>query len=385
MLSNHISSSVDLPIEAYTGTTSDYYIEKFERILSFILEHSFWKGTEIIYYSWSFKPSCPNALSGNTKKVIDVASSIFFFFPRLGGCFIGAGWSLASIPIYFLAQLVRAPLNLMSHRGFAYLPGEKKAANSDSSEIRLCVLNTCMLSGCLPRFFGGQSPATTRVESLASFIKVDGNVPDLLFLCEVGRTVERSLVKELEKDYRHFFLGAGLSSLQESGLFVASNCTLTKAPCFKTYKTKGLSFQSLYNRGFFVFHTKTANFIFTHLSPGKKPKHEAIRQQQLNEIRTFIRSSNSGEQTSWILVGDLNTHQFDPKKSQNGQDLNVKFNTLLPAKLKNEPTTLDSRKQPIDHVLGFQCQNLKLKNATIKDKKTLSDHKAIRGTISVSS
>ena len=248
-----------LSIDSYKGESSDCYIEKFERALSLILEYSFWKGTEIIYFSWNFNYPCSDALPDKIKKVANLALPIL----RLGGSLIGIGWCLPSVLIYLLVELARAPLSLIPHRGFGYLPGKKAPTNVPPPKMRLCALNACMLSGALPALFGGLSPAISRVQSLASFIKDDdGCVPDLLFLCEVGRTVERSLVKELENDYSHFFLGAGLSGLQESGLFVASNCGFTEPPRFKQYKTKGLSFQSLYNRGFFVFKNKEGKLHF---------------------------------------------------------------------------------------------------------------------------
>jgi len=237
---------------------------------------------------------------------------------------------LSTVPRYLSYVLRKTP--------YHHLRGEASPISTDKMMFSFFDLNICFLPGELPQLFGGVSSIPERIDPLIELIKsVDADVICLYEVFEVDAAY--ILFEKLKDQYYDFYIDIGPDLLDfNSGLFVASKYKL-KDPHFKAFNYPHM--QEEMKKGYFDFLVMSndqikAHFYTTHLQPYRKAQDEVVREAELNEILSAIKTAEQ-ENVSYpvILCGDMNipwgTEEYTKSSLFNNKILH---NAYLQGKIK---------------------------------------------------
>ena len=238
--------------------------------------------------------------TSSSKKVISTVKTVFStsFLPF-------------AITGLVIAQILHFTAFLLAPNEFINLKGE---ATLKEMEEKFSVFqnNSCFTSGGFSTLFGGTLlPNEKRAKMLSAMIKE--NNPDLVCLQEVSDLKDAyTLYNELKKDFADFYLNIGAAPFilqNNSGLFVASKVAIEKAKFHSFSDIYGI--ESMVNKGFFIFTTKLANFVTTHLSPSKddlNPKKSEIKTRDLEQekILSILIEREERNKKNGFVLGDFN-------------------------------------------------------------------------------
>lgn len=349
-----------------------------------------WKSTEL----WLQAVSCwKDPACATSQKIALIAKSLCVsavLLPMtLGGLALGEA-------VHFTAyQLATTP--------YIHVQGEAAVQpSSDQQPFTLFQLNCCLTAGGFARLFGGLDlPDAERVQHIADMIRTEN--PDLICLQEVSDLSSAwDLYHRLSSQYSEFYFHIGSTPFilqNNSGLFVASKVAIEQ-PEFHSFSDL-VGVESMVNKGFFVFSTKMAHFINTHLSPSSKDlapteKEETTREEEQSRIYATVRARCLQEAKPMFVVGDFNTHHgtlFKENVLESSGNLEAVAETgYLVQRNWHQNALAQPEGVSIDHVLMFSSEPTQYRvevsaKATfdVNDPKAaISDHPALVSNVSYS-
>ncbi len=231
-------------------------------------------------------------------------ASEFLFTPGKG--WIGtASKVFGAVGMVFSApfSIVAESLNLFSARYFPYLSYKSSAPISNEAPKIFLTFNVCMFQGGLPYLFGGQSPASHRMDGVANLIKAQN--ADIVCLQEMAFDPAVGLIDKIKDLYPFFYYRIGPNPFRmESALFFASKMPLEKDPQFIPFNIPGM--QTGIRRGFFVAELEQCHVIATHLDP--HAEQGAIRAKEIQAILDHMKTL---AKKRTYLLGDFNIEAAD--------------------------------------------------------------------------
>ncbi len=339
--------------------TKDVVAEKVQRCATHLMR-LFWFGEE--RYHLLVTDPLPSTM---TAKTVEVSKRILIGIAYLPTVILG-------VPCAAIAYSFSAIANVLNTRGYTFWEGEGK--NNEKSETKVLHLNTCMFPGGLPLAFGGQTPASHRMDRLIAIIKKES--PDVLCLSEVSRLFSSPLYDELKDLYPMFFVDIGLNGGgMESALFIACRDQVLTPPTYVPFQTPAEEEQKLMNRGALIFETPKCWYIYTHLHPKDSDTADQIRQKELDEVMEEIKKRSKGNKP-FILLGDLNIdHLSKPQEYQ--KMINRGFSDPQQSSYIKHTCVDKDRKERVDYALVHQKETKLTLKSDILDTG-LSDHLAIK-------
>lgn len=252
-------------------------------------------------------------------------------------------------------------------REWTYWKGE---ATENTTEQKIMHLNVCMFPGFLPQPFGGQKPASARMETLKT--KVNQENPDILFLCEFSPVFSKQLFDGLKDNYAHFFVNIGSCAAgMDASLSVVTKTKLIEEPKFVPSKAKAKSWdQWAMYRGFFIIKTEKCNYLYTHLHA--KDESEA-RKAQLKEIQELTKNQSK----PWVIVADLNIDRNkDEYKNIEG------YTDVIQEEKEGKKVTCQEGEETesIDYILTPKDSSITFEQVKVELDLSLSDHATITAT-----
>ncbi len=207
---------------------------------------------------------------------------------------------------------------LLSTTPYIHLQGSAKEKKLDK-KLSFLQLNCGLTAGGFARMFvGTEIPNNERTAFFSKLIK-DKN-PDLVCLQEVSDLEEAyRLYGELSSDYKEFYFGMGETPFilkNNCGLFVASKEAIENPELHSFSDIKGT--ESMVNKCYFIFSTKAANFITTHLSPSHDDLNPTeseiqVRSEEQRRIYLAAKQRNAENHKPVFVAGDTNINYKSPE------------------------------------------------------------------------
>jgi len=210
---------------------------------------------------------------------------------------------------------------LLSTRPFIHLKGNVQPKQTSDRSFSTFQLNCCLPSGGFARMFGGiDKPNKERVEEIAAMIlKSKANVVCLQEVSDLNDA--KYLYEKLSDRFAEFYFHMGATPFilqNNSGLMVASDMAIEEGSeeLHSFSDIKGT--ESMVNKCFFLFTTKLANFITTHLSPSSSDIDPTTgetytRLEEQKRILSALQKRTRENNKSFFILGDMNIKWNGPE------------------------------------------------------------------------
>lgn len=222
--------------------------------------------------------------------------------------------------------------NFLNKKGYSVISYEKPQTEHRENRSILS-LNTCMLFGCLPSFFGGVEPASKRIDSLKNLILE--KKADVVFLQEVSRDASSMLIEKLKGEYTHFICSVSPQPflLMDASLFIA----LKEKPI--SLKHVPLPTTSTMRRSCMIVELEDGYYLTTHLEAGSSIEDAIARKRQIEVINQEIEILQKASDKPIFLLGDFNLkNTFDEDSEYKKSGIETHLTNLDTAKELNEET-----------------------------------------------
>ncbi len=257
------------------------------------LEQPFWMASEALIAS-TVTAIRPGEYGQCEYRVLEILKRILL-------CAAAAATLPLTLSLALLGTALHRIGDALTGEPFIYLQGTAPEKINGLQQDRFLTLNACLFAGGLPIFLGGMPSGKERIPALAALIKE--NDPDILCLQEMSPYLSHELYLALKNHYAHFYIDIGSKAFQlESGLFFASKRPIVRPPQFIPFQAQSNGI----HRGFFCFETPSAWVVGTHLQSCQSKENQAMRRDQLDQIRKAIQALPKNPPKPCFLMGDLN-------------------------------------------------------------------------------
>lgn len=372
----------------------EYYLYK---AASFCFRPAEWGITEILRQS-SVSVMIPGKYGNASTPALEIANRVF---KAVGAAFI----TLLSLPLVGIGT----GLEILGERLFATCYQKLEGSvmeNALSPTMKLLSANVCMLPWGIWWFAGVSRHAEQRIDELAE--KILTLQADIVCLQELAPPYAELLWEKIKESYPHgaTHIGPIPISRMGSNLFVASKFPLQDAHFYP------FEDDLLVGRGIFTFHTKQSWILATHLQAGNDEKHELTRKKQLNYLKSVSFQLQKKKDLPVFVLMDSNCKRTGIEQDEYSQvGINEDFiNPLSCTKLSEETSTCTNKlsyivqgkdlpeniaiqEEHIDCILLQKSNSKSISSFQVEilpnfcnredPDKTLSDHVALIGTISI--